>query len=763
MNKIKTFALASLALLTALPASAQGTDKAMEAKIDKVLARMTLDEKVGQMTELAIDMLGKFEGDEFVLNQEALDKYIGQYKIGSVLNAPGRALTPQNWNKIIHAINDASLKTMGIPTLYGLDQNHGATYTLGGTMFPQPINMAASFNTALMHRAGEITGYETRAADCPWTYSPTLDLGRDARWPRIWESFGEDCLVNAEFGRAATLGFQGTDPNHIDEQHIAACPKHYMAYGIPRTGKDRTPAYVPEFLLREKYFKPFRENVKAGALSLMVNSGSINGVPMHANKRYLTDWLKDEAGFSGMIVSDWADINNLFTREHVVETKKEAIALAVNAGVDMSMVPYDVDFPTLLKQCVEEGLVPQSRVDDAVRRILRMKYRLGLFDKPDTNLKKYPKYGCAEFAKESEDAATETMVLLKNNEGLLPLKKGIRVLVTGPNANTLRPLDGGWSYTWQGDADKYAKGKLTILEALKQKLGAENVTFAQGVSYKMDGKYDEENTPDIDAAVRAAEGVDLIIACIGENSYTETPGNLNELKLSENQRDLVKALAKTGKKILLLLNEGRPRIIADIEPLATAVVDMLIPGENGAPALARLLMGEDNFSGRLPYTYPRYDAALTTYDYRASEEVGTMEGAYDYNAQVDVQWPFGFGKSYTTFTYSDLQVDKQDFMLSDVLNVKVNVTNSGPVEGKESVLLFSRDLVASMVPERRRLRAFTKISLKPGESKVVEFQLPARDLAFVGNDGQWHLEKGKFMLQAGDKIVYVNCKETSKF
>lgn len=756
-------ALASLALLTALPGMAQTTGKAMEAKIDKVMARMTLDEKVGQMTELAIDMFGKFEGDEFVVNQQALDTFIGKYKVGSVLNAPGRGLTPQNWNKVIRAINKASLKTMGIPTLYGLDQNHGATYTLGGTLFPQPINMAASFNTELMRRAGEITAYETRAADCPWTYSPTMDLGRDARWPRIWESFGEDCLVNAEFGRAATLGFQGTDPNHVDEQHIAACPKHYMAYGVPRTGKDRTPAYVPEFLLREKYFKPFQENVRAGALSLMVNSASVNGVPMHVNKHYLTGWLKEEAGFDGMIVSDWADINNLYTREHVAETKKEAIAMAVNAGVDMSMVPYDVDFPTMLKEAVEEGLVPQSRIDDAVRRILRMKFRLGLFDKPDTDMKKYPKYGSQEFAKESEDAAVETMVLLKNNENLLPLRKGIRVLVTGPNANTLRPLDGGWSYTWQGDADKYAKGKFTILEALKQKLGAENVKFAAGVTYKMDGKYYEENTPDIDAAVKAAEGVDLIIACIGENSYTETPGNLNDLRLSENQRNLVKALAKTGKKILLLLNEGRPRIIADIEPLATAVVDLLIPGENGAPALARLLMGEDNFSGRLPYTYPRFDASLTTYDYRVSEQVGTMEGAYDYNAQVDVQWPFGFGKSYTTFTYGELQVDKPDFTLDDVLNVKVNVTNSGSVAGKESVLLFSRDLVASMVPEMRRLRAFTKIELKPGETKTVEFRLPARDLAFVGNDGKWHLEKGKFMLQAGDKTATVNCRETKDF
>lgn len=750
--------LSMVATLLPINANAQKNPD-IEAKINALMGKMSLDEKVGQTAEMAIDIIGNWQGDEFVVDQAKLQKVIGQYKVGSILNAPGKALTPQNWYKVISAIQELSMKTMGIPCVYGLDQNHGTTYTLGGTIFPQNINMAASFNRDLVHKAAEVTAYETRAANCPWTYSPTVDLSRDPRWPRMWENYGEDCFLSAEMCRAAVMGFQGTDKNNIGSRHVAVSLKHYLGYGSPRTGKDRTPAYIPEFEIREKHLAPFKAGVEAGALSVMVNSASVNGVPVHMSKHYLTDVLKKELGFDGVVVTDWADINNLYTREMVAKDKKDAIIKAINAGIDMTMEPYDLTYCTLLKEAVNEGKVPMTRLDDAVRRVLRMKFRLGLFDTPNTKMKDYPKFGAKEYAQLSEDAAVETQVLLKNEENILPLKQGLKILVTGPNANTMRPLDGGWTYTWQGDADNFAQSKNTIFEALQQRFGKNNVIYEPGVTYKMSGKYWEENTPEIEKAVQAAAQADIILACVGENSYCETPGNLNDLALSDNQRNLVRALAKTGKKIVLILNLGRPRIIADIEPLASAVVNTLIPGEHGADALARLLAGDDNFSARLPYTYPRYSAALTTYDYRVSEESGTMEGAYDYNALIDVQWPFGYGKSYTTFSYGDLKTDKTDFGLNDNITVSIDVTNTGKREGKVSVLLFSRDQHASLVPEVRRLRAFTKINLKPGETQTVSQTIKARDLAFVGTDDMWHLEEGKFMLQIEDKIAWINCTQ----
>lgn len=750
--------LSMAATLLPINANAQKNPD-IESKINALMGKMSLDEKVGQTAEMAIDIIGNWQGDEFVVDQAKLQKVIGQYKVGSILNAPGKALTPQNWYKVISAIQELSMKTMGIPCVYGLDQNHGTTYTLGGTIFPQNINMAASFNRDLVHKAAEVTAYETRAANCPWTYSPTVDLSRDPRWPRMWENYGEDCFLSAEMCRAAVMGFQGTDKNNIGGRHVAVSLKHYLGYGSPRTGKDRTPAYIPEFEIREKHLAPFKAGVEAGALSVMVNSASVNGVPVHMSKHYLTDVLKKELGFDGVVVTDWADINNLYTREMVAKDKKDAIVKAINAGIDMTMEPYDLTYCTLLKEAVNEGKVPMTRLDDAVRRVLRMKFRLGLFDTPNTKMKDYPKFGAKEYAQLSEDAAVETQVLLKNEENILPLKQGLKILVTGPNANTMRPLDGGWTYTWQGDADNFAQSKNTIFEALQQRFGKNNVIYEPGVTYKMSGKYWEENTPEIEKAVQAAAQADIILACVGENSYCETPGNLNDLALSDNQRNLVRALAKTGKKIVLILNLGRPRIIADIEPLASAVVNTLIPGEHGADALARLLAGDDNFSARLPYTYPRYSAALTTYDYRASEESGTMEGAYDYNALIDVQWPFGYGKSYTTFSYGDLKTDKTDFGLNDNITVSIDVTNTGKREGKVSVLLFSRDQHASLVPEVRRLRAFTKINLKPGETQTVSQTIKARDLAFVGTDDMWHLEEGKFMLQIEDKIAWINCTQ----
>jgi beta-glucosidase len=738
-------------------------DAALEAKVEKTLAAMTLDDKVGQMLELNFDLMGKYTPvGSWQLNETTLDTLISKYRVGSILNAPGtRAHTVDEWQKWIRLIQQKSMKYLGIPDVYGLDHNHGVTYTQQGTLFPQPINLAASFNTELARQMAEVTAYESRAGDCPWVYNPVLDLGRDPRWSRIWESFGEDAIVNARMAEAEVRGYQGDDPNHLGPYNVATSVKHYFAYGAPWSGKDRTPAYVSPQMLREKYFEPFRAAICAGALTIMVNSASINGVPVHASYEYLTKWLKEDLGWDGMIVTDWADINNLFQREHVAKDKKDAIRIAINAGIDMTMDPYSVDFCILLKELVKEGLVPMSRIDDAARRILRLKYRLGLFDRPDTGGKGYEKFGSKEHADKALRAAEETMVLLKNEGNILPLAKGGKILLTGPNTNQMRCLNGGWSYTWQGsNAEDLAEQYNTIYEALCNKYGKENVTLEQGVTYNERGQYWQENTPQIDRVVKAADQCNVIIACIGENSYCETPGNLTDLWLSENQRNLVKALAKTGKPIVLVLNEGRPRLITDIEPLCKAVVHIFLPGNYGGDALANLLSGDANFSAKMPYTYPREINSLNTYDYKVSEEVGTMAGAYNYDAKVSLLWPFGYGLSYTTFEYSNLRVDRQQFTADDVLTVSVDVRNTGSRAGKEPVLLYSSDLIASIVPDNRRLRDFTKVSLQPGETKTVTFRLPARQLAFVGADCRWRLEEGDFLLRIARLSQKVCCTKT---
>lgn len=741
------------------------SDPKIEAMIEKTLARMTLEEKAGQMVELVTDLFGQNDKDGvFHIDEAKTDSIISRYKIGSILNAPNTtAPTSKQWEQYIAQIQKISMKRLGIPCVFGLDQNHGSTYTADGTLFPQNINVAASFNRDIARRSAEATAYETRAVSVPWTYSPTVDLGRDARWPRIWENFGEDCYLSSEMAQAMVLGFQGGDPNHIDQQHIATSVKHFMGYGVPWTGKDRTPAYISPADLREKHFAPFLAALKAGALTVMVNSASVNGMPMHANREILTTWLKEQTGWDGMLITDWADVNNLYTREMIAKDKKDALRIAINAGIDMIMEPYNPDACDLIVELANEGKIPMSRIDDAVRRVLRLKYRLDLFNNPTQKLKKYTKFGGEEFNKLSYDGAVESMVLLKNTDNILPLKPndGKKILVTGPNANQMRCLDGGWSYTWQGHlADKFASRFNTIYEALADKYGRDNVLLEQGVTYNETGKYWEENTPDIDAAVNAAKNADVIVACIGENSYTETPGNLTDITLSENQRNLVKALAKTGKPIVLVLNEGRPRLVADIEPLAQAVVDILLPGNRGGDALAALLAGDENFSGKLPYTYPKEINSLANYDFKKSEETGTMEGAYDYNAKITQQWGFGTGLSYTTYEYSNLRTDRTSFRHGDVISVSVDVKNTGSRAGKESVLLYSSDLVASMVPDGRRLRAFDKVELQPGETKTVTFSLAADDLAFVGYDGKWTLEEGDFTLAVGGKTANVHCSST---
>ena len=750
-------------------------DEAMEAKIEKMLSKMTLDEKIGQMLELNFDIMGTYDANgQWQLNEQMLDTIIKNWKVGSILNAPAtRAATVEQWQEWIRLIQKKSMKYIGIPDVYGLDHNHGVTYTQAGTLFPQPINLAASFNTELARTGAEITAYESRAANCPWVYNPVVDLGRDPRWPRIYESFGEDAIVNARMVEAEIRGYQGDDPNHLGRYNVGTSTKHYFAYGAPWSGKDRTPAYVSPQMLREKYFEPFKAAALAGTLTMMVNSGSINGLPVHASYEYLTKWLKEDLQWDGMLVTDWADINNLFQREHVAKDKKDAVRMAVNAGIDMSMDPYSVDFCILLKELVEEGQVKMERIDDAVRRILRLKLRLNLFDEPNTGGKGYEKFGSDEHAQKALQAAEESEVLLKNEAGILPLAKGTKILLTGPNANQMRCLNGGWSYTWQGSkAEDLSEKYNTIYEALSQKFGKENVVLNQTVTYNENGQYYDENVDASQLSVEqaqlvegstlktAAASCDVIVACIGENSYTETPGNLSDLWLSENQRALVKALQKTGKPIVLILNEGRPRLIADIEPMAKAVVNVLLPGNYGGDALANLLSGDANFSAKMPYTYPREINSLNTYDYKVSEEVGTMAGAYNYDAKVSLQWPFGYGMSYTTYEYSNLRADRTEFTADDVITVSVDVKNTGTRAGKEPVLLYTSDLVASLTPDNRRLRDFTKVELQPGETKTVTFRLPAKNMAFVGADCRWTLEEGDFLLRVGRLEQKIVCTKT---
>ena len=765
MKNFKKLALASVlctgVCLTAggqKPAPAIPSDPVIEAHIQEWLKKMTLEEKVGQMCEITIDVVSDFEASKkngFTLNPAMLDTVIGKYKVGSLLNVPlSIAQKKEKWAEAIKQIQDLSMKEIGIPCIYGVDQIHGTTYTLDGTMFPQGVNMGAAFNRELTEKAASISAYETKACCIPWTYAPVVDLGRDPRWSRMWENYGEDCYVNAEMGKASVRGFQGSDPNHIGEYNVAACMKHYMGYGVPVSGKDRTPSSISRSDLREKHFAPFLAAIRQGALSIMVNSGVDNGMPFHANRELLTGWLKEDLNWDGMIVTDWADINNLCTRDHIAATKKEAVKIAINAGIDMSMVPYEVSFCDYLKELVQEGEVPMSRIDDAVARVLRLKYRLGLFDNPYWDIKKYNKFGSEEFTRVALQAAEESEVLLKNENNILPLAKGTKILLAGPNANSMRCLNGGWSYSWQGHlADQCAGAYNTIYEALCNKYGKENIIYEPGVTYapyKNDNWW-EENQPEIEKSVAAASRADVIIACIGENSYCETPGNLTNLTMSENQRNLVKALAATGKPVILVLNEGRPRIINDIVPLAKAVVHVMLPSNYGGDALANLLAGDANFSGKLPFTYPKYINALANYDYKPCENMGQMGGNYNYDSVMDVQWKFGFGLSYTTYSYSNLKVDKSSFTADDVLTVSVDVTNTGKVAGKESVLLYSKDLVASSTPDNIRLRNFEKVALNPGETKTVTMKLKGSDLAFVGYDGKWRLEKGDFKLKCGNQ------------
>ena len=731
-------------------------DKAIEAAVERTLDRMDIREKAGQLVQITLDVLTEYGQD---VKPEQLDRVIGEYKVGSILNVCKSAPTRAKMEEIVRAIQDKSMEAIGIPDVYGLDMIHGATYYKEGTFFPQEINLAATFDPAHAAAMGKAIGYETRAGLVPWVFSPVMDLGRTALWPRHWESFGEDPYVQSVMAAAETRAIQGSDPNHIGLDHCAVSLKHYLAYGNPASGKDRTPAYVTEQDLREKYFAPFKACIEAGALTVMVNSAAINGIPTHANTKLLTGWLKEGLNWDGMIVTDWADINNLYERDHVATDRKDAVRIGINAGIDMIMDPYDPAVADDIVALVEEGKISRKRLDDAVRRVLRLKYRLGLFDDPVWDTSSY-ELGSAETVRSALDAAIESEVLLKNTGGLLPLSKGTRILLTGPNANSMRCLNGGWSYSWQGSGtEQYTEQFNTIYEALKARFA--DVRLVEGVSYDDSGSdWQADKAVDIQGAVAAARGVDVIVACIGENSYCETPGNIDDLSLSANQTALVKALATTGKPIVLILSEGRPRIVREIEPLAAAVVDIMLPGNYGGDALAELLCGDANFSGRLPFTYPKYVNSLHTYDYKVSEHRETMEGMYNYDATMDVQWPFGAGLGYTSFEYSDFKVKNARFKAGDVISVSLKVKNTGKVAGKEAVILYSSDLVASVIPDVRRVRAFKKVELAPGKETTVEFSLPANDLAFVGADGRWTLEKGEFRLSSGGLSEIVSCTKT---
>jgi beta-glucosidase len=736
---------------------AQSGNASTESKISAMIKQMTLEEKVGQMAQVSIESLGGIQNGNFAFNQDKFRDAVVNYKIGSILNTPG-LLNAQQWNGIIEQIQNAAKETrLKVPVLYGLDDNHGVNYIAGSTLFPQEIGQAATWNRQLVFDAGVITAYESRAAGVPWTFSPVLDLGTNPQWPRIWEDYGEDPYLGAEMGVQFVKGVQ--DPLGSKEK-LAVSVKHYMAYSDPKSGHDRTDAWIPEHYLREYHLPAFRAVVEAGARTVMVNSALINGIPTHINEHILTDILKKELGFTGFVVSDWQDIENVYRRDHITKDVKGAVMLAINAGIDMSMIPYDYkEFCTDLISLVHEGKVPLSRIDDAVTRILRVKHELQIFETPVTYIKDYPKFGSEGFEKAAYNTAAESITLLKNANNILPLSKTAKILVTGPNANSMRTLNGGWTYTWQGErTDEYAQRYNTILEAVQKKFGTDNVKYQQGVAYNMKGKYYEDTVVNIDSAVQAAAGVNYILLCVGENSYTETPGNLDDLSLSDNQLLLAQAMLKTGKPVIVILNEGRPRIINRIAPGASAIVDLYLPGNFGADAVADILTGDVNPGGKLPITYPMYTNSLAGYIHKPSEGKGNPQGGED-----NIQFQFGFGLSYTSFEYSNLSVDKKSFSPNETATINITVKNTGHRQGKEVVQLYVSDLIASLTPDVKRLRGFEKVDLQPGETKTVTFKLALKNLAFVNTDNKRTLEAGDFKIQVASQTTSLTVNKTIVF
>ena len=723
-------------------------------KIEDLLKRMTLEEKVGQMTQLALAMVVSGRDQDVKIDPAKLEKAIVKYGVGSILNVSDQALTVDKWRELIGQMQDAATKKtrLGIPMIYGIDSIHGANYVRGATLFPQEIGMAATFNPELMKRAAEIAAIETRAAAIPWSFSPVLDLGRNPLWPRFWETFGEDPYVAKVMGVAFVRGLEGADVSA--DTAVASSLKHYMGYSFPLTGRDRTPAWIPENYLREYFLPSFDAAVKAGARTIMVNSGEINGVPGHINHHVLTDILRTELGFKGFVVSDWEDIKKLVTTWRIAADEKEATRLAVMAGIDMSMVPNDYSFADHLVALVKEGAVPQARIDEAVRRILRVKFELGLFEKPMPDASLKAKFGLPEYRDASLAAARESITLLKNNNNVLPLSKNTKVLVTGPTADSLVAMNNGWTWVWQGSEESlYAKDRLTIRKAIEAKVGPSNVTFVQGTKITRGPgpsngtPTDQEQEVDIAAAVNAARNVDVVVLALGEGSYCETPGNITDLTIGEPQIKLAEAIKASGKPVVMVLVEGRPRIINRIADGANAILLAYNPSDEGGRAIADILFGDVNPSGKLPFTYPRTPNGLINYDHKPFETENTAFG----NMAFNPQFQFGDGLSYTTFAYSDLKLGKQTISANDELPVSVTVKNTGNRAGKEAVLVYVSDLVASISPPGKRLRRFAKINLDPGQSKTLTFKLRREDLSFIGSNNKSTLEPGEFEVRIGNQ------------
>lgn len=727
----------------------QGRDYTRE--VESLLRRMTLEEKVGQMTQLEIGMVASGIDQNIRIDQAKLDQAVVKYGVGSVLNVANQALTARHWHDIIGQIQRAAARTrLKIPVLYGIDSIHGANYIQGTTLHPQEIGMAATWNPELMRRLSEVTAMETRAAGIPWTFSPVLDLGRQPLWPRFYETFGEDPYLTKVMGAAFVRGVEGDDLT--SNAHAATSLKHYMGYSFPLSGRDRTSAWIPENYLREYFLPPFAEAVRAGARTVMVNSAEINGTPGHVNRRVLTDILRGELGFKGFVVSDWQDIQKLVTQWRVATDEREATRMAVMAGIDMSMVPSDYSFADILVRLVRDGAVPQARIDEAVRRILLVKYELGLFDNPMPDASLISRIGLPESRQLALQAAQESMTLLKNDGNVLPLEKSRKVLVTGPTADSLLALNNGWTYEWQGsDESLYPKDRLTIRRAIEAKAGASNVTFVQGTRLVRPAGspptsptlIDEE--VDIAAAARAARDADVVVLCLGEGSYAETPGNITDLTLGEPQLRLARAIQDAGKPVVLVLVEGRPRVISSIADGARAILMAYNPSNEGGQAIADVLYGDYNPGGKLPFTYPRATGNIFAYDRKAFEDADTSFG----NLATAPQFEFGRGLSYTTFAYSDLRAGSPTMASGGTMPVSVTLTNTGRRAGHETVILYVRDVAASLTPPGKRVRRFAKIYLEPGQSRTINFLLRADDLSFIGADNRPVTEPGDFEVMAG--------------
>jgi beta-glucosidase len=721
-------------------------------RVEELLARMTLEEKIGQMTQLEIGLVTTGEGDNVRIDPDKLEKAVVKYGVGSILNVKDQALSVDKWHELIRQIEEASQRTrLKIPVLYGIDTIHGANYIQGSTLFPQEIGMAATWNPALMQRASEIAAVETRAAGIPWTFSPVLDLGRQPLWPRFYETFGEDPYLAKVMGVAFVRGMEGNDIS--SPNHIATSLKHYVGYSFPLSGRDRTPAWIPENYLREYFLPSFAAAVHAGARTIMVNSAEINGTPGHINYHLLTEVLRNELGFQGFVVSDWQDIEKLVSVWKVAVDEKEATRMGIMAGIDMSMVPQDYRFSDLLLQLVKEGKVPISRINEAVRRILKVKFDLGLFENamPDPSLK--ARFATNESRQVAIQAARESMTLLKNEQRILPLAKNRKVLVTGPTADSLISLNNGWTYVWQGsNASLYPKDRPTILQAIETKVG-KNVTYVPGVTF--------DKEIDIQEAVRAARNSDVVVVCVGEASYAETPGNITDLTLSEPQLKLAEAIEATGKPVVLVLVEGRPRIINRIADGAQGILMAYNPSNEGGIAIADVLFGDYNPSGKLPFTYPRTPNGLLTYDHKLFETEQTSFG----NSAFSPQFEFGQGLSYTTFAYSNLQVSPKTVPMNGQVNVSVSVTNTGQRAGKETVILYVRDEVASITPPGKRVKRFSKIYLEPGQVRTLTFTLRRDDLSFIGADNKPTVELGDFDVMVGnltDKFTLQESQEQNQ-